>query len=251
MSTRPLIGITARTEPGPGHLPLYGIQQTYSHAIRRAGGLPVLLPPLFASGEAAEMVGRLDGLLLSGGGDIAAEQYGGEESAALELVDRERDRSELALVDAALRSGTPLLAICRGIQVLNVALGGTLYADILSQLPGALPHRPAAGQSDEASAHRVEVFPDSRLATILGVGELTVNSFHHQAARQVGEALQVTARAPDGVIEGLEHRTHPFCVGVQWHPEYEVGNCPGMERLFEALVRAAVAVGPQQADVRG
>lgn len=243
MITRPLIGITARAEPGPGSLPLYGIQQTYCRAIQQAGGLPVLLPPVFTTAEAAELLRRLDGLLLSGGGDVAAEWYSEQSSLLLEAVDRERDRSELALVDIALHSEKPLLAICRGIQVLNVALGGTLYADIPSQVPGALPHRPAKGQPDDASAHRVQLLSGSRLRAILGAETVTVNSFHHQAARRAGDALQVTAHAPDGVIEGLECPTHPFCIGVQWHPEYAVGNQAGMERLFEALIQAARETG--------
>ncbi|HIE39457.1 MAG TPA: gamma-glutamyl-gamma-aminobutyrate hydrolase family protein [Anaerolineales bacterium] len=241
MGTSPLIGISARSEAGGGPFssPLYAVPQTYVGAVRKAGGIPLLLPPAFAEEGAEVLLARLDGLLLSGGGDLAAEWYGGEESPLLERVDRERDRAELALARTALRIGKPVLAICRGIQVLNVAMGGTLYADIPTQVPGALPHRPAQGQPPKASAHLVHLTPGSRLAGILGLERMMVNSFHHQAVERVGEGLAVVARAPDGIVEGVERPDHPFCLGVQWHPEMAIGNQEGMARLFQALVQAA------------
>lgn len=240
MSTCPLIGISARAETSAifPSTPLYGIAQTYVRAVRRAGGLPVLLPPTFGPQEVEDLLGRLDGLILSGGGDVAAEWYGAAPNDLLELVDPERDRTELALVRAALRCGKPLLAICRGVQVLNVALGGTLYADIPTQVPGALPHRPAPGAPAESSAHAVHLEAGSRLAAILGTTRVTTNSFHHQAVQKVGAGLVVVARAADGVIEGLECPQHPFCVGVQWHPEIEGGPQDDMAGLFEALLTA-------------
>jgi len=241
MRAPPLIGISAGSEPGTGllSLPLYAISQTYVRATCDAGGLPLLLPPALDDGDVQRLLERLDGLLLSGGGDVAAEWYGGVDSPLIKKVDRERDRAELALARRALQTGKPVLAICRGIQVLNVAAGGTLYVDIPTQVPGALLHLPEAGQPLDASAHMVQLAPGSQVAAILGVESATVNSFHHQAAREVGVGLVVTARAPDGVVEGLERPDHPFCVGVQWHPEIEIGNQGGMGRLFQALVRAA------------
>jgi len=208
-------------------------------AVRRAGGVPVVLPPLLGEGEAAPLLSRLDGLLLSGGWDLSPHWYGGEESPLVEGVDRERDRMELALAREALRAGRPVLAICRGLQVLNVALGGILYLDIRAQVPGALAHRPTEGQPPDATAHPVRLEAGSRLASILGEGEVLVNSFHHQAARDVGKGLVVTARAPDGIVEAVEHPAHPFCIGVQWHPEIAPGDRGRMERLFAAFVEAA------------
>ena len=209
------------------------------YAVREAGGLPLILPPVLGEGEASLVLSPLDGLILSGGWDIAPEWYGEEESPLVERADPERDRAELALVREALRAELPLLAICRGVQLLNVALGGTLYLDVLAQVSAALLHRPAEGQPKDASVHQVRLAVGSRLAAILGTTEVRVNSFHHQAVRDVGDGLVVTAHAPDGVVEGLEYRTHPFCVGVQWHPEIPIGNQEGMERLFVAFIEAA------------
>lgn len=242
MTVRPLIGISAHQgfSTGSPSTPLYAVAQTYVGAVQEAGGMSLLLPPVFGPEEAEGLLSRLDGLLLSGGGDVAAEWYGGEKSPLLERVDRERDRAELALAQAALRTGKPTLAICRGIQVLNVAAGGTLYADIPTQVPGALLHRPGEGQPPEASAHLVHLAPASRLTAILGQEQVKVNSFHHQAVCQIGKGLIATARAPDGIIEGLECPQHPFWLGVQWHPEIESGNQKGMSRLFQALVQAAI-----------
>ena len=145
----------------------------------------------------------------------------------------------MALARWALTEGLPLLAICRGIQVLDVAAGGTLIQDIPTQVPGALSHSSVAGRPQAVIAHPVEVEADSRLAALVGAGEVGVNSAHHQAAGTVGAGLVVTARAPDGVIEGLEAPDHPFCVGVQWHPEVMVEHFPPMRRLFAGLIEAA------------
>ncbi|MBN1953978.1 MAG: gamma-glutamyl-gamma-aminobutyrate hydrolase family protein [Anaerolineae bacterium] len=238
---RPLIGITARAERVSQFLPLplYAITQNYARAVWEAGGMPLLLPPLFGAAEAGSLLARLDGLVLSGGGDVAAERYRAANNPSIQLVDHDRDRAEIALVETALQQGKPLLGICRGIQVLNVTLGGTLYADIASEVPGALPHRPAEGAPLDSAAHPLQLAPASRLAAVLAGETAVVNSFHHQAARAVGDGLIATAWASDGVIEGLEKPDHPFCIGVQWHPETGFGNQAGMERLFRALVLAA------------
>jgi len=182
---------------------------------------------------------HLDGMVLSGRGDILPASFGEEDSGLLRFVDERRDRSELALARWALAEGLPLLAICRGIQVLNVVAGGTLTQDIPTQVPDALTHSTVTGRPMDIVAHTVEVAAGSRLATLVGAGELGVNSAHHQAVKAVGERLIVTARAPDTIIEGLEPPGHPFCVGVQWHPEAMVEGHPVMRRLFEGLVEAA------------
>ncbi|MGD1995808.1 MAG: gamma-glutamyl-gamma-aminobutyrate hydrolase family protein [Anaerolineae bacterium] len=241
MSRPPLIGITARSESPSGspEKPLYAVAQTYVQAVRRVGGLSLILSPVVDEEEAGLLLSRLDGLILSGGGDVAPARYGEEEDPAVQGVDPQRDRSELALTRRALGTGLPVLAICRGVQVLNVVLGGTLYQDISTQLPHSLPHLPADGEPRGAAAHPVRLAADSRLRAILGTEEVRVNSSHHQAAKDVGEGLVVTARAPDGVIEGLEYPPHPFCIGVQWHPESASGCQTEMSELFAAFVEAA------------
>ena len=237
----PVIGITGRADQSarPPNLPLFGIAQTYVQAVELGGGAPVVIPPHLGERELGPILEHIDGLILSGGGDIRPALFGEEDSGLLWSVDERRDRAELALAQWALAEGHPLLAICRGIQVLNVAAGGTLIQDIPTQVPKALTHSTVAGRPVAVVAHTVEVAPGSKLAALLGAGELGVNSAHHQAVKAVGDGLVVTARAPDGIIEGLEQPDHPFCVGVQWHPEAMVERHPIMRRLFEALVEAA------------
>jgi putative glutamine amidotransferase len=207
--------------------------------VREAGGLPLVIPPSLLEDEAPHLLSRLDGLILSGGWDITAEFYGSEDSPLVEKPDRERDGVEIVLAREAVRGDLPLLGICRGLQVLNVALGGTLYQDIPSQVSGAIRHRPNEGDELDSAAHTVRLEPGSRVASILDTEELEAISHHHQAAREVAKDLVVTARAPDGVIEGLEHRSHSFCLGVQWHPEIIGRSVPRMGALFTALIEAA------------
>jgi len=236
----PPIGITGRSAFSSGRrvpLPLYATPRAYVGAIRRVGGLPFILPPVLGGSEATALLDHLGGLLLSGGGDIEPGLYGQARDAQTEDVDLDRDQTELALAREALRCGLPVLAICRGLQVLNVALGGSLYQDIPAQIPHAVPHRPA--DEAEALSHPVRIEAGSRLSTILGRTEVTVNSYHHQAAREVAEGLVVTASALDGVVEGLEHVSHPFCVAVQWHPELALDGPDGMACLFDAFVDQA------------
>jgi len=154
-------------------------------------------------------------------------------------VNESRDRAELLLARWALAEQLPLLGICRGNQVLNVAAGGTLLQDIGTHIPGALVHSSVASRPMDRVAHTVELTGGSRLAALFGAGTLAVNSAHHQAVHVVGEPLVVTAYAPDGVVEGIEAPAHPFCLGVQWHPEELLDSLPPMRRLFEALIEAA------------
>jgi putative glutamine amidotransferase len=239
----PVIGITGRTDQSarPPNIFLFSISRTYVQAVELGGGAPVIIPPHLEEAELRAIFARLDGLLLSGGGDIQPSFFGEEDSGLLWLVDERRDRLELALARWALAEELPLLAICRGHQVLNVAAGGTLIQDIPTSVPGALNHSTVAGRPKSSVAHMVEVTTGSRLAALIGAGDLGVNSAHHQAVKAVGDGLIVTARAPDGIIEGLEIADHPFCVGVQWHPEVMVESQPAMRRLFEGLAEAAGA----------
>lgn len=239
----PVIGITGRSDQSarPPNLPVFAVTPTYVQAVELGGGAPVVIPPYLEETKLRAIFERLDGLLLSGGGDILPALFGEQDSGLLWFVDERRDRAELALARWALVERLPLLAICRGGQMLNVVAGGTLIQDIPTQVADPLPHSTIAGRPLGVVVHTVEVAAGSRLAALVGAGELGVNSSHHQAVKAVGAGLVVTARAPDGVIEGLEAVGHPFCVGVQWHPETMIESHPVMCRLFEALVEAAQA----------
>ena len=239
----PVIGITGRTEQSarPPNIPLFAIAETYVHAAGLGGGAPVVIPPHLEEAQLRPIFEHMDGMILSGGGDILLPLSDEEDRELLWSVDEQRDRAELALARWALEENLPLLAICRGVQVLNVAAGGTLILDIPTRVPDALTHSTVVGRPVESIVHTVEVTAGSRLAALVGAGELGVNSAHHQAAKDVGTGLAITARAPDGIIEGLEAPDHPFCIGVQWHPEAMVENHPVMRRLLEGLVEAAQA----------
>jgi putative glutamine amidotransferase len=205
-----------------------------------AGGAPALIPLDLSRDAWRSLYRRVDGLLLPGGVDVAPARYGEEPHPKLGKVNRPLDEAELVLARWAMDDGLPLLGVCRGIQVLNVAAGGTLYQDLPSQFPGALRH--ACSPPDYPRTHRahtIQVEPGSRLAGILGAHQTAVNSRHHQAVKDLAPGLVVTARAPDGVIEGVESLDGQFAVGVQWHPESLAADDPQMLAIFQALVRAA------------
>jgi putative glutamine amidotransferase len=230
----PWIGVTTygRDEEGRFHLPA-----DYVEAIRRAGGVAVLLPPGDDAATVAALVDRLDGVVLSGGGDVDPARYGGDAShPAIDRVDRERDAFELALVRAVVERGLPTLSICRGCQVVNVALGGTLHEHLPDVVGDALVHRPAGG---ERVVHAVEVEAGSHLATVMETVHPTPVSWHHQAPDRVAPPLRVVARASDGTIEALELPGHPWMVAVQWHPESSAAEDPAQQRIFDGLVEAA------------
>jgi len=238
---RPIIGITGRKDTSARlvHSPMYSVGETYVHAVHQAGGAPVILPPMLAEADWTALLGRLEGLLLSGGEDLHPRQYGQPPEAWLGGVDETRDTSELGLIRAALEMRKPIFAICRGIQVLNVALGGTLYQDLAAQVPGALDHAFLMSRSLDQSIHPVTLEADSALVRLLGGVTFAVNSAHHQSIQTPGAGLRVVGRAPDGVIEAVELADYPFCIGVQWHPEALVRSDPAMAALFAALVEAA------------
>jgi len=212
-------------------------QSAYAQAIASAGGLPVFLPPALPEGTLRGIFERLDGLLFTGGGDLDPSTYGITTTAPLMGVDPERDRLELALARWALQDGKPMLGICRGQQVLNVAAGGTLIPDIPSLRPGSLAHADA-NRAPEALAHSVIVEPDSYLAKAGTPPSLEVNSSHHQAVDRVASGWVVSALAPDGIIEAIEWQGHPFALAVQWHPERLVPR-PDAAGLFATFVQIA------------
>ncbi len=239
--SRPLIGISGRKDTSARllHSPMYSVGETYVHAVQQAGGTPVIIPPVLSAEDSTTLLSHLDGLLLSGGEDIAPHRYGEGMESWLGGVDEVRDASELELVAQALELQLPVLGICRGHQLLNVARGGTLYQDITARLPEAQEHALVPGRPMEHIAHPVMLEPHSRLARILGGVEFGVNSAHHQAVRKPGAGLEIVAHAPDGIIEALEMPERPFCLSVQWHPEAMVKINATMRPLFEALIRAA------------
>ena len=208
---------------------------TYMRAVQRAGGVPVVIPPL-DNGQVDELVGRLGGVLLSGGPDIDPTLYRDEAHPELGPTWRQLDELELELARKADGLDLPIFGICRGAQTLNVARGGSLHQHLPALDGHDVTHRQA--ESGETVSHWVEIEPDSKLAAILGEQRLQVNSFHHQGVRELGARLRVSACSPDGVIEAVEDPEKQFVIGVQWHAEYLVER-PHEHALFRAFVEAA------------
>jgi putative glutamine amidotransferase len=242
----PIIGITCRDDRPmqDQHAPRFGQSQAYVHALTRAGAAPLLVPNLTDKTLLRTLYELLDGLLLAGGEDVDPAYYGEPRHEKCGPVSPERDKAELALTRWAMEDGKPLLAICRGIQVLNVALGGSLYQDIQAQIQGGDKHDYRyPGYPRNRLSHTVTVAPQMHLAHILGLLNSPdplywVNSSHHQAIKDVAPGLTVAACAPDGIIEAVEAEAHPFAIGVQWHPEELADNDVQAQRIFDALVEA-------------
>ncbi|HEY6101715.1 MAG TPA: gamma-glutamyl-gamma-aminobutyrate hydrolase family protein [bacterium] len=237
MSPRPRIGIT--TKSGGSTHPAYRL---YAVAVEAAGGEPVWLEPEVLAGTDPQAILRdLDGLLFSGGVDIDPTEFGEAvvPDAGVE-IDLERDAAELPLARAALATDIPVFGICRGVQTLAVAGGGSLHQD-LSVLGHALARHQQrkAGKDERANAHGVDVEPGTILARAVGEGTQEVNSFHHQAVRDLPAGFVVTARSTDGVVEAVEDPRRAFTLGVQWHPERMVDRDPAQRKLFAAFVEAA------------
>jgi putative glutamine amidotransferase len=225
----PRVGVTWAT---PGERK----SDNYIEAIRRAGGEPVILP-VDVDSWAGELEG-IHGLLLTGGGDVHPDRYAQEDRGTCDLVDERRDRLELEAIAYCRKQGLPILGICRGFQVINVALGGSLLQDVETERTGALPHRSERGVSQN---HSVQVRSRTQLARILRQdGEVAVNSRHHQglSEQELAPGLTVNAMAPDGIVEGFELEGEPFLVGVQCHPE-RTGEAEAIVPVFDALVAAA------------
>lgn len=235
-TTAPLIGVTSY---GRIEQQRFRIAAYYVDALRRAGAVPVILPP--GDPRQARWLDVLDGIVLSGGGDIDPHRYRGPNHSTLRGLDEERDTSELALLPRVLDAGLPALLICRGAQLLNVHLGGTLHSHVPDVYGEAVPHRAMADEAGETThvLHEVAVEPGSRLAEVLGQARCTVASWHHQAPAEIAPGLTVTARAPDGCVEALGLDAHPWLLALQWHPEITAGHDPAQQRIFDALVAAA------------
>jgi putative glutamine amidotransferase len=228
----PVIGITTYGQDEERKFPL---PRDYVDCVRRAGAVPVLLPP--GELQVERLLGVIDGLILAGGGDINPTQYGGNSDETIYSLDDERDSTEFSLARLAIDTAFPTLAICRGLQVVNVVLGGTLIEHLPDEVGDDVAHRLPPREPVE---HPIRVVAGSRLAEILGEAEITGASWHHQAARSVAEGLIVTAHAPDGTVEALEMPTHPWLIAVQWHPELTAGRDAAQQRLFDTLVHETI-----------
>ena len=230
--TVPVIGMTTygRDSPGAGD---YSLPASYADAVVRAGGTPILLPP---ATDMPAVAARLDGLILTGGGDLAPSSYGASDHQTMYMIDADRDAGELALTRHVVHHKLPCLCICRGIQILNVALGGDLIPHLPDRVGDQLAHRVPPRRP---AFHDVRIEPGSRLAGAVGGECAFIASWHHQAVDRVAPGLRVVARAADGVVEGLEMDDHPWLVAVQWHPEITAAHDPGQQALFDALVTAA------------
>lgn len=234
---RPLIGLTISIQTDEKKI---FTPTSYPAAIIAAGGTPVLLNITRDPEMIAQYADMVDGMLFSGGDDVDPTAYGEAQAWNCGDISPMRDAFEIQLLRTLLsrHPEKPILGICRGAQVLNVAMGGTLYQDLHSQLPDCIRHQQK--QISVYASHRVEIAPDSRLHAIYGADEVMANSFHHQAVKEVGAGLTVSARAADGVIEALEKPDHPYFVAVQWHPERLVERefHPEHKALFKTFVDA-------------
>ncbi|MFA6182182.1 MAG: gamma-glutamyl-gamma-aminobutyrate hydrolase family protein [Acidithiobacillus sp.] len=232
MQNQPWIGLTTYAIDDKGR---YMLPFEYVRAVETAGGIPILLPP----GETPipALLQRLDGVVLTGGGDINPALYDGDtHHAQLYGLSETRDRFEFALTKALIHSSIPVLAICRGMQFLNIVLGGSLHEHLPDVVGDTLPHR---AEPSGPISHTVRVRPDSALSVLLGEQPLTVASWHHQSIRYLGSGLRISAEASDGTIEAVELGTHPWCIGVQWHPEIVGADSSRQEALWKDFISSS------------
>ena len=216
----------------------FAMSRPYITALEAAGSAPVILPLAMGVETLRSLYERMDGLFMAGGGDLNPACYGQGAYAKTEGVDALRDEAELLLARWAMEDGRPLLGVCRGVQTLNVAAGGTLLQDVGDQWPNAIRHQYFPEKPRNYVAHDISTLPGTWLSDILGHGA-HVNSFHHQAVEKVADGFRVSAVAPDGVIEAIEHQSGSFVVGVQWHPESLIETDSTMYALFEEFIRQA------------
>ncbi|MFQ5828379.1 MAG: gamma-glutamyl-gamma-aminobutyrate hydrolase family protein [Candidatus Methylomirabilia bacterium] len=238
MSRHPLIGVTTSVTVQKDPERAY-VNSAYLRAVQEAGGVPIPLPPQLEQPSLSELASRLDGLLLTGGGDLDPSAFGEPSHSSVYEVSPARDRLELWLVRSFMETRRPILAACRGIQVLNVALGGSLYQDVASNPGTEIRHNQT--EPRDQPTHGVKVVSASFLARVLGADELEVNSMHHQAVRALGNGLLPVAFAPDGIIEGVEpadEDSSRFVLGVQWHPEELVARDQAARRLLRTFIDA-------------
>lgn len=240
----PKIGMLCRHDRSLnyGQKPIYAQGEPYIRAISQAGGIPFLIPLNLPESSLRTLYDLAAGVILTGGGDVEPSLYHQEPHSTQGDVQPDRDQDEITVARWAATEGKPLLGICRGIQVMAVSTGGTLWQDVPSELPQATLHDYAYNNNnshpEDYLAHAVELTPSSRLARILETGTVWTNSLHHQAVKSVAEPFQITGQTTDGVVEVIEHTAHPFCIGVQWHPEVLIDQQQAARQIFKAFVEA-------------
>ncbi len=234
----PIIAVTAFRDHKQCDNPRVHLNTAYVNAVIGAGGTPLLIPVGIPVEKHRELLDRVDGLILTGGGDINPATYNRPMHHTVSGIDNGRDEIDISLARLAVEIKKPILGICRGYQILNISHGGTLYTDIASQKPNALFHACWNDLPRDFTPHTVTVEPGTKLAEILGASQVSVNSLHHQGVETVAPGFKIVATAPDGLVEGFEVPSHPFALGVQWHPE-AMPDRPDMQAIFKALVNAS------------
>jgi len=230
------VAVTASIRPD-GDTRRVRLTAAYVTALERAGLIPLIVPPLSSAEAAASVLDSVAGLVLTGGEDVDPARYGEKRHEKVVSVNAARDATEAALVEEARARGTPVLAICRGIQILNVALGGSLVQDIPTQCESTIDHDEEGARTSRS--HEISIEPGSLIARAVGTEHCSVNSFHHQSVKRVADGMRVTARSPDGIIEGIESTDEDWwAMGVQWHPEEMTESAEPWDRgLFKAFAK--------------
>ena len=240
---KPLIGMTCFKANWPGWVQdipgqfMDAVFRDYSRAVEFSGGIPVLVPVFKETSLAGALLERIDGLLLTGGQDILPRFFGEEPIVGIREMDDERDVMELHLAQEAEKRSIPILGICRGIQLITVAFGGTIYQDIFTQVPGCLDHEQKAPKG--TNTHKIALTKKSKLSEIVEAENIWVNSHHHQAVKEAPPGFRVSATASDGVIEAIERPDYPFLMGIQWHAEGTCAYDTASKKIFSALLEAA------------
>ncbi len=235
--SRPLIGITSGHTKNEYGQPAVQVLRTYIREVIKADGIPLVIPSETPATMLEELYKRLDGLILTGGDDIGIQYFNGEPHPAVSKADNERDNIEITLAKIAAKGRKPLLGICRGIQTLNVALGGDLYTHIQDQHPEKKKHNFYPDYPRDLVSHPVTIKKESKLFQIVGKEKIDVNSLHHQGIKTLASQLIATAHAPDGLIEAAELPEHPFAIALQWHPEW-IPDQPASQAIFKAFIEA-------------
>ncbi|HSM24411.1 MAG TPA: gamma-glutamyl-gamma-aminobutyrate hydrolase family protein [Anaerolineaceae bacterium] len=235
---QPIIGISAGKELSDTNIQKICLIDKYTQAIIHSGGIPLIIPTGISENSIPTIFQSINGILLTGGGDIETQRFKGDDHPKVYGIDPDRDHLEIELVLAAIKYNKPLLGICRGIQVINVTLGGDLFTDISDQKPAALRHDWFPNHPRDLLAHKVVIETDSTLLKIVKLTQFKVNSLHHQAIRNLSKQLTASAFSPDGIIEAVELKNHPYLIGVQWHPEWIYSMEP-TTRIFNSFINAA------------
>ena len=237
--SHPSIGITVSRTLSKYGYPLLSLTEAYTQAISKTGASPVLIPLGLSNDQLLVIMSKIDGILFAGGGDVHPGAYGSQLHPLVADVDTDRDRVELFLARQVIEQQMPFLGICRGIQVLNVALGGSLWEDLEDQCPGSLHHSCFPEHPRQHLAHSVDLEPTSQLARILNTNQLSVNSLHHQGIRELASGLQAIAFASDGLVEAVEIPGYPYGIAVQWHPEW-LPTEAAQDELFHSFYQATL-----------